>query len=315
VTWDDLVKGLISIANDELDDLIIARGDGTPTYNFCVVVDDLEMGITHVLRGDDHVNNTPRQINILRALGGQEPVYGHLSMILGPDGEKLSKRHGATSVVEYDAQGFLPEAMVNYLARLGWSHGDSEIFDRHELVQWFDAAQISRSPAQLNFDKLRWVNAQWMKRLTPVELANRLEPHVKKRGWSEASMTQGPDLATACALVFERAHTLEELADWVGLFYVPAPVTEIDRSTHLTATAVAAIQSLSIRLDSITNADWSAGPITVAMKSTLAEFGLKMGQLAIPVRLLVFGQAQTPSVDAMLAAMPRSRVRERLANA
>jgi glutamyl-tRNA synthetase len=236
-------------------------------------------------------------------------------MILGPDGEKLSKRHGATSVVEYDAQGFLPEAMVNYLARLGWSHGDSEIFDRHELVQWFDAAQISRSPAQLDFDKLRWVNAQWMKRLTPVQLANRLEPHVKKRGWSEASMTQGPDLATACALVFERAHTLEELADWVGLFYVPAPVTEIDRSTHLTSTAVAAIQSLSIRLDSITNADWAAGPITVAMKSTLAEFGLKMGQLAIPVRLLVFGQAQTPSVDAMLAAMPRSRVRERLANA
>jgi len=313
VTWDDLVKGPISIANDELDDLIIARGDGTPTYNFCVVVDDLEMQITHVLRGDDHVNNTPRQINILRALGGQEPVYGHLSMILGPDGEKLSKRHGATSVVEYDAQGFLPEAMVNYLARLGWSHGDAEIFDRHELVQWFDAAQISRSPAQLDFDKLRWVNAQWLKRLTPVELAKRLEPHLKKRGWSEAAMTSGPDLPIACALVFERAHTLEELADWVGLFYVPAAVTEADRSTHLTTAALAAVASLAIKFKVLDEAEWSAGPITATMKSTLAEFSLKMGQLAIPVRLLVFGQAQTPSVDAMLAAMPRATVLARLA--
>jgi glutamyl-tRNA synthetase len=198
---------------------------------------------------------------------------------------------------------------------LGWSHGDSEIFDRHELVQWFDAAQISRSPAQLDFDKLRWVNAQWMKRLTPVELANRLEPHVKKRAWSEASMTQGPDLATACALVFERAHTLEELADWVSLFYVPAPVTEADRLAHLTANAVGAIEALSIKLGALTDAEWTAGPITIAMKSTLTEFGLKMGQLAIPVRLLVFGQAQTPSVDAMLAAMPRGKVLERLANA
>jgi len=315
VTWNDLVKGPISIANDELDDLIIARGDGTPTYNFCVVVDDLEMGITHVLRGDDHVNNTPRQINILRALGGQEPVYGHLSMILGPDGEKLSKRHGATSVVEYDAQGFLPEAMVNYLARLGWSHGDSEIFDRHELVEWFDAAQISRSPAQLDFDKLRWVNAQWMKRLSSDELANRLMPHLRKRGWDDALMAGGPDLATACALVFERSHTLEELADWVGLFYVPAPVTEADRLTHLTTTAVAAIQSLSLKLRALADAEWAAGPITVAMKSTLTEFGLKMGQLAIPVRLLVFGQAQTPSVDAMLAAMPRAKVLQRLEDA
>jgi glutamyl-tRNA synthetase len=313
VTWDDLVKGPISIANDELDDLIIARGDGTPTYNFCVVVDDLEMQITHVLRGDDHVNNTPRQINILRALGGQEPVYGHLSMILGPDGEKLSKRHGATSVVEYDAQGFLPEAMVNYLARLGWSHGDAEIFDRHELVQWFDAAQISRSPAQLDFDKLRWVNAQWLKRLTPVELAKRLEPHLKKRGWSEAAMTSGPDLPIACALVFERAHTLEELADWVGLFYVPAAVTKADRSTHLTTAALAAVASLAIKFKVLDEAEWSAGPITATMKSTLAEFSLKMGQLAIPVRLLVFGQAQTPSVDAMLAAMPRATVLARLA--
>jgi glutamyl-tRNA synthetase len=218
-------------------------------------------------------------------------------------------------VVEYDAQGFLPEAMVNYLARLGWSHGDAEIFDRHELVQWFDAAQISRSPAQLDFDKLRWVNAQWMKRLSSDELANRLLPHLKKRGWGDASMAGGPDLAKACALVFERAHPLEELADWVALFYVPAPVTEADRLAHLTSTAVAAIQSLSIKLSVLADSEWAAGPITVAMKSTLAEFALKMGQLAIPVRLLVFGQAQTPSVDAMLAAMPRAKVLERLANA
>lgn len=312
VVWDDVVKGPISIANAELDDLVIARADGTPTYNFCVVVDDLDMAITHVIRGDDHVNNTPRQINILRALGGQEPAYGHLPMILGPDGEKLSKRHGATSVVQYDAQGFLPEAMVNYLSRLGWSHGDAEIFDRHELVQWFDAAQISRSPAQLDFDKLRWVNAQWMKRLGPAELARRLMPHLTKRGWDENRLRNGPDLATACALVFERAHTLEELADWVGLFYVPAPVTETDRSTHLNPSALQAVQTLVGKLEALPDSDWVPATITVAMKSTLAEHQLKMPQLAVPVRLLVFGQAQTPSVDTMLAAMPRELVRQRL---
>lgn len=312
VVWDDLVKGPISIANAELDDLVIARADGTPTYNFCVVVDDLDMAITHVIRGDDHVNNTPRQINILRALGGQEPAYGHLPMILGPDGEKLSKRHGATSVVQYDAQGFLPEAMVNYLSRLGWSHGDAEIFDRHDLVQWFDAAQISRSPAQLDFDKLRWVNAQWMKRLGPAELAVRLMPHLDKRGWDESHLRCGPDLATACALVFERAQTLEELADWVGLFYRPALVTEADRSTHLSASALQAVRALADKLDALTDSDWVPATITAMMKSILAEHQLKMSQLAIPVRLLVFGQSQTPSVDTMLAAMPRAIVLQRL---
>jgi glutamyl-tRNA synthetase len=312
VVWDDLVKGSISIANAELDDLVIARADGTPTYNFCVVVDDLDMAITHVIRGDDHVNNTPRQINILRALGGQEPAYGHLPMILGPDGEKLSKRHGATSVVQYDAQGFLPEAMVNYLSRLGWSHGDAEIFDRHELVQWFDAAQISRSPAQLDFDKLRWVNAQWMKRVGPDELARRLMPHLTKRGWDEHRLRNGPALATACALVFERAHTLEELAEWVGLFYAPAPVTEADRSTHLNAGALQAVRALADKFDALPDSDWVPATITATMKSTLAEHQLKMPQLAVPVRLLVFGQAQTPSVDTMLAAMPRAIVLERL---
>jgi len=233
-------------------------------------------------------------------------------MILGPDGEKLSKRHGATSVVQYDAQGFLPEAMVNYLSRLGWSHGDAEIFDRHELVQWFDAAQISRSPAQLDFDKLRWVNAQWMKRLGPAELAGRLMPHLVTRGWEESHLRCGPDLATACALVFERAQTLEELADWVGLFYRPALVTETDRSTHLSASAFQAVRALADKLDALPDSDWVPATITATMKSILAEHQLKMAQLAIPVRLLVFGQAQTPSVDTMLAAMPRAIVLQRL---
>jgi len=312
VTWNDLVKGPISIGNAELDDLVIARADGTPTYNFCVVVDDIDMAITHVIRGDDHVNNTPRQINILRALGGQEPAYGHVPMILGPDGEKLSKRHGATSVVQYDAQGFLPEAMVNYLARLGWSHGDAEIFDRHDLIQWFDAAQISRSAAQLDFDKLRWVNAQWMKQVGPDELAHRVGPHLERRGWGAQILRLGPPLSTACALVCERAHTLEELADWLALFYAPAPIAAADRAAHFDPATNQAVHALVGRLQSLGQVDWTRDNIAAAMKATLAEFGLKMPKLAMPVRLLVFGSGQTPSVDAMLAAMPAAVVLDRL---
>ncbi|PAX96220.1 glutamate--tRNA ligase, partial [Bordetella pertussis] len=181
-SWNDMVKGPISFDNGELDDLIIARPDGTPTYNFCVVVDDWDMGITHVLRGDDHVNNTPRQINILRALGATLPEYGHVPMILGPDGEKLSKRHGAVNVMEYDAQGYLPEAMVNYLARLGWSHGDDELFTREQLVEWFDTRHLSKSASQWDPKKLNWVNAHYIKGMDDAELAGRVAPRVERRG-------------------------------------------------------------------------------------------------------------------------------------
>jgi len=315
VAWVDLVKGPISIANTELDDLVIARADGSPTYNFCVVVDDLDMAISHVIRGDDHVNNTPRQINILRALGGQEPAYGHLPMILGPDGEKLSKRHGATSVVQYDAQGFLPEAMLNYLARLGWSHGDTEIFDRRELTEWFDAAQISRSPEQLDFDKLRWVNAQWMKRIGAAALAERVLPHLTTRGISVADLALGPPLGQACALVLDRAHTLLELADWLGLFYAPQPLAAAERAQHCTPAALAALASLRSQLGDLAESDWSGEGIAAAMKRVLAVHQLKMPQLAMPLRGLVFGRTQTPPVDQMLAAMPRQTVLDRLARA
>ena len=182
VVWDDMVKGRIAIGNAELDDLVIARSDGTPTYNFCVVVDDLDMGITHVIRGDDHVNNTPRQINILRALGAEPPIYGHLPMINGPDGQKLSKRHGAVSVLQYQEDGYLPDAIINYLARLGWSHGDDEIFSREQLVQWFDGTHLSVSPAQLDFDKFRWVNHHYLKALPDAELAAEVGRRLEARG-------------------------------------------------------------------------------------------------------------------------------------
>jgi glutamyl-tRNA synthetase len=201
VAWKDLVKGVIEFSNAELDDLIIARGDGTPTYNFCVVVDDWDMQITHVIRGDDHVNNTPRQINILRALGAEVPLYAHLSMILGDDGTKLSKRHGAVSVMQYAEEGYLPEAVVNYLARLGWSHGDAELFDREQFVQWFDLDHITPSAAQFNTEKLRWLNQQYIKAADDARLADLMPlPPAQRR-----QSGRRPDLAAVCALVKERA--------------------------------------------------------------------------------------------------------------
>lgn len=221
-SWNDMVKGPISFDNGELDDLIIARPDGTPTYNFCVVVDDWDMGITHVLRGDDHVNNTPRQINILRALGATLPEYGHVPMILGPDGEKLSKRHGAVNVMEYDAQGYLPEAMVNYLARLGWSHGDDELFTREQLVEWFDTRHLSKSASQWDPKKLNWVNAHYIKGMDDAELAGRVAPRVERRG----GKPQAADLPAIMGLLKDRAETLEQLAEDAMLFcgeYQPAP--------------------------------------------------------------------------------------------
>src|SRR5690606_18605120 len=219
--WNDMVKGPIAFDNSELDDLIIARPDGTPTYNFCVVVDDWDMAITHVIRGDDHVNNTPRQINILRALGADIPVYGHVPMILGPDGEKLSKRHGAVSVMEYDKAGYLPDAMVNYLARLGWSHGNDEIFTREQLVEGFDTRNLSKSPAQWDPKKLNWVNAHYIKQSSDADLAARVAPRILERGGDP----QAVDLADVMSLLKARAETLNELAEGAMLFcgpYTPA---------------------------------------------------------------------------------------------
>ncbi len=308
--WNDLVKGPIAFDNAELDDLIIARADGTPTYNFCVVVDDRDMRITHVLRGDDHVNNTPRQINILRALGAPVPEYGHLPMIHGPDGQKLSKRHGAVSVMQYDDDGYLPDAVVNYLARLGWSHGDEEIFSREQLVQWFDGSHVSRSPSRFDFDKLRWLNAHYLKAMPDDALASRVRPRLEAAGVTIGA--NAADLAVACGLLKERAQTLNELADQARMFYAEPAISDDDRARYLDAAPTglkAAIEGFAARLDST---QWNREAIAAALKSTLGEHGMKMPQLAVPVRLLVFGVAQTPSVDAMLAAMPREAVLARL---
>ncbi|MGE0800743.1 MAG: glutamate--tRNA ligase [Lautropia sp.] len=307
VAWHDLVKGPIAIANAELDDLVIARSDGTPTYNFCVVVDDWDMRITHVIRGDDHVNNTPRQINILRALGGTLPVYGHLPMIHGADGHKLSKRHGAVSVLEYEQQGYLPEAVINYLARLGWSHGDAEIFDRAQFVAWFDGTHLSQSPAQLDFDKFRWVNQQHLKAMDDAALAAAIAPRLAAA--LAVPLSADARLAAICGLWKDRAGTLAELARLAGLFFLPPQPPAEALARHLTDAARAGLAALADRLATV---DWQREAIGQALKDTLKSSGLKMPQLAIPVRLLVFGLEQTPSVDAMLALMPRETVLQRL---
>ena len=306
VGWNDTVKGAIEFDNAELDDLVIARPDGTPTYNFCVVVDDWDMGITHVLRGDDHVNNTPRQINILRALGAEVPQYGHLSMILGPDGQKLSKRHGAVSCMQYDDDGYLPEAIVNYLARLGWSHGDDEVFSREQFIEWFDLTHITPSAAQFDFDKLAWLNGLYMRKLTPVELAERVAPRLVARG---VRTNGGPALEAVVALYRERANTLVELADSVAAYYVAAAPTEELVNQHLTDSAKTALANLRARF---ATTEWNAPALSAAIKATCAELGLKMPQVAIPLRVALLGVTQTPSIDAVLEVFGREHVIERL---
>ncbi|MEI2418494.1 glutamate--tRNA ligase [Orrella sp. JC864] len=305
--WDDMVKGPISFDNSELDDLVIARPDGTPTYNFCVVVDDWDMRITHVLRGDDHVNNTPRQINILRALGAELPRYGHVPMILGPDGEKLSKRHGAVNVMEYDKQGYLPEAMVNYLARLGWSHGDDELFTREQLVQWFDTRHLSRSASQWDPKKLNWVNAHYIKQADDAWLAERVAPRIAQRGGNP----QAADLPAVMGLFKDRAETLEQLAENAMLFCGPhrAAAPEL-AAQHLTEPARAALADFAQRA---ARGEWTREALSAHIKAVLAERGMKMPQLAIPLRVAVTGQAQTPAIDAVLALLGRDTVLERLA--
>ncbi len=311
VLWNDLVKGPISIGNQELDDLIIARSDGTPTYNFCVVVDDWDMRITHVIRGDDHVNNTPRQINILRALGAQVPLYGHVPMIHGSDGEKLSKRHGAVSVMQYDADGFLPEAVVNYLARLGWSHGDDEIFTREQLVQWFDGSHLSRSPSQFDAEKLRWMNNHYIRAADDARLAALVAPRLGARGVSAQALATGEvDLASVCGLLKDRAATLEEIADLATMFYVEPQVHPGQLAEHLKPQARPALRAFADACGSI---DWTREAIAAAIKAAVTEHGVRMPQFGIPARLLVFGRTQTPALEAVFALMPREVVVHRLA--
>ena len=306
VAWKDLVKGSIEFSNAELDDLIIARADGTPTYNFCVVIDDWDMRISHVIRGDDHVNNTPRQINILRALGATVPQYAHLSMILGDDGTKLSKRHGAVSVMQYFEDGYLPEAVINYLARLGWSHGDAEIFSREQFVQWFDLDRITPSAAQFNTEKLRWLNQQYIKAADDARLAELMRPFLLRNG---ANPDGGPALAAVCALVKERAATIVELADAATLFYRTLHPTPELLAQHVTPEVLPALNELAARLEAL---NWERSAISAAFKETLAAHGLKMPRLAMPVRVLVTGEPQTPAIDATLELIGKDKVVARL---
>ena len=297
VVWEDKVKGRIEISNDELDDLVIARPDGTPTYNFCVVVDDVDMAITHVIRGDDHVNNTPRQINVFRALGKQVPVYAHLPTVLNEQGEKMSKRNGAKPVTQYAVEGYLPDAMVNYLARLGWSHGDDEIFSREQFLQWFNLDHLGKSAAQFDEAKLRWVNAQHLKAMSDESLASLIVPFLP------AGVQAGLDSARtvrACGLFKDRCSTLVELASWLQLLVMGGQASDDDIRAHVTDAVRPALARLA---EALATCEWTQGAISAAIKQVLTETGLKMPQLAMPARVLLMGTPQTPSLDAILELM------------
>ena len=306
VAWHDLVKGHIAISNREIDDLILLRPDGVPTYNFAVVVDDWDMGITHVFRGDEHVNNTPWQINLFRALGAPLPQFGHCPIILGDDGLKLSKRRGAVSVTAYEEAGYLPEAMLNYLARLGWSHGDDELFSREQLVAWFDGSHLARSPAQWDPAKLAWVNAQYLKQADDMRLAALVRAQLAGRG---VTAGETDHLARACALFKDRCNTTVDLADWLQMYFAPVAPSADDVSTHVTEAVRPAIVALRDRLADVT---WDKAAIAAAMKDVLTSHQLKMPQLAPALRVLICGRTQTPSIDAVLALFAREVVLARL---
>ena len=298
VIWKDAVKGLIEISNDELDDLVIARPDGTPTYNFCVVVDDLDMKITHVIRGDDHVNNTPRQINIMHALGGTVPIYAHLPTVLDEQGEKMSKRNGAMSVRDYQRAGYLPEAILNYLARLGWSHGDTEIFTKEQFVNWFDLEHLGRSPAQHNPEKLIFLNHHYIANGDAKRLATLVKPFAFERG---IAIDQGPDFVKVVALLKDRANTLLEIADGAKLFYMPAPKLTVEQLQQNIPEAVKpAIREL---MGLLKTTEPSKESIAAALKLVLTKHGLKMPALAMPIRYALFATTQTPALDAVIAVM------------
>ena len=312
VTWNDLVKGPITISNRELDDLIIVRTDGIPTYNFAVVVDDWDMQITHVFRGDEHINNTPWQINIFNALSAPLPLFGHCPVILGDDGQKLSKRRGAVSVTAYEEGGYLPEAMLNYLARLGWSHGDEELFTREQLVGWFDGTHLNKSAAQWDPAKLLWVNAHYIKQADNARLAKLVAQQLVKLNVVISDDVVDSHLPLVCALLKDRCDTTVALATWAATFYAEVTVDVADKTQYVTDTVKPALQSLAEKL---TTCAWDKASIGAAIKEVLAATGLKMPQLAMPVRVLVVGTTQTPSIDAVLELIGKEKVVARLAAA
>ncbi len=308
VVVDDLVHGQVVFQNRELDDLIIARSDGTPTYNFCVVVDDKDMKITHVIRGDDHLNNTPRQINMLRALGGDPPAYAHLPMILGADGAKLSKRHGSVSVLQYRDDGYLPEALLNYLARLGWSHGDQEIFMLDELIADFDIEDVNKSAAAFNPDKLLWVNQQHMLRAPLARLAAILRAQLVPLGIECDDL---PLLEGVVAVQRERARTLKEMAENSRYFFAPAvQLEEAAARKHLGPEGVAALEKVRERLQALPQ--WSAEQIHRTLAELAAALNVGLGKVAQPLRVALSGGTVSPPIDATAALIGRERVLDRI---
>lgn len=307
VTFNDLIKGKITVANHELDDLVLIRSDGIPTYNFSVVLDDLDMNITHVIRGDDHVNNTPRQVNILKALDAPLPEYAHVPMILGSNGERLSKRHGAVSVTQYRDDGYLPEAVVNYLARLGWSHGDEEIFSREQLVQWFDLTAISRSPAKFNPEKLHWLNQQYLKKTDSHRLAELIIPFIAR---DDCDTQKGPDLSTVIDLLKERVNTIEELADAAVFFFRPLEPSDELKAQYFTQESKPVLAALMEKLTQLE--EWNRESIHQAIKTTVKDQAVKFPKVAMPLRVMVTGEVQTPSIDAVLEILGRDETLRRM---
>lgn len=308
VMVEDLVRGHVEFDNAELDDLILARSDGTPTYNFCVVVDDADMAITHVIRGDDHLTNTPRQINILKALGVTPPVYAHVPMILGADGSRLSKRHGAVSVLQYREMGYMPEALINYLVRLGWSHGDQEIFSREELIRLFDIGKVNKSASTFNPDKLLWLNQHYLKTLPAEVVAERLQWQMTRLG---INTTQGPLLTAVVEAFRERAKTLVEMAEGARIFY-QADVDHDPQAVakHLTGEIKPALEMLAQRLAQLSQ--WQPAELHQAIVATAEHFGLKLGKIAQPLRVVLTGSTISPPIDVTLALLGRERSLDRL---
>ncbi len=310
VEFDDIIRGKLTFNNTELDDLIILRSDGTPTYNFTVVVDDLDMKITHVIRGDDHINNTPRQINILKALGVTPPLYAHVSMILGSDGKRLSKRHGAVSVMQYREEGFLPEALLNYLVRLGWSHGDQEIFSREELIALFDIKGINKAPAAFNMEKLLWLNQHYLKTSPPDHVAKELAWHMQRL---DIDVSQGPPLTDIVQAQAERSKTLKEMAEKSRYFYGTVHFNEEAVKKHLTVEEVPALTILQEELGRLTT--WSKEPLHQTIQQVSEKLGVKMGKIAQPLRVALTGDTVSPPIDITLALLGRETTLSRLNNA
>ena len=311
VVFDDAVRGRIEISNSELDDLIIRRTDGSPTYNFCVVVDDWDMGITHVVRGEDHINNTPRQINILKAIGAPIPTYAHVSMINGDDGQKLSKRHGAVSVMQYRDDGYLPEALINYLVRLGWGHGDQEIFSREEMINYFELDHVSKSASAFNTEKLQWLNQHYIRELPPEYVAKHLEWHYKDQG---IDTTNGPALTEIVTMLAERCKTLKEMARSSRYFFEEFETfDEAAAKKHFKGNAAEALAKVKEKLTALSSGDLHS--THEAIEQTAAELEVGMGKVGMPLRVAVTGSGQSPSMDVTLVGIGRDRVLARIQRA